>query len=139
MATRRRPVVAEFQDRFGEKQIIHRDKGGKLKIRRNDQTVVLSLARSVGTAIGQRVKEERLKAGWPMELLASRAGLKGGKQAIYKIECAMDVGVRIGTLYAIAAALAIEPSSLLPSRSDALRNASVTVGQSSGLVVEVVQ
>src|SRR3990167_11497103 len=125
MTVRRRPVMAEFVDRFGDKQVIHRDKGGILKIRRNTPTVVLAMTKTVGAFAGTRIREERVKVGLTGLQLAERAGLKGGKEAIYAIENAMNTGVRLGTLYAIAAALNVSPFSLLPQVSLVIKEAGV--------------
>ena len=125
MAVRRRPVLVEFEDRFGEKQIIHRGSGSRLQIRRKEPTVALALAKSVGAHIGQRIKDERLKAGMSMPSLANRSGLRGGKQVIYSIEQGLNVGVRIGTLYALAVALNVSPFSLMPSVSVVMESAGV--------------
>ena len=114
MAVRRRPVLVEFADQFGEKQVVHRGANGRLAIRRKAPTVSLAMTHVVGKYIGTRVHAERVARGWTMETLAERAGLKGGKQAIYHVEQALSTGVRIGTLYAIAAALGISPTALLP-------------------------
>lgn len=132
---RRRPVVVEFEDRFGEKQTIHRDKGGILKIRRKSPTVVLAMTASIGRCIGQRIREERLKAGLTMAELSERSGLKGGKQAIAHAEAAMDTGVRIGTVYAIAVALNVSPFSLMPPVDVVLRESAVSMAQSERLAV----
>ena len=134
MAVRRRPVLVEFADQFGDRQVIHRH-AGKLTIRRKSPTVVLALAKAVGAFIGQRVHEERTKAGFSMEMLADRSGLKGGKQAVYKIETAMDTGVRIGTLYAVATALNVSPFSLMPPVDVALRDSGVSIGAREALAV----
>jgi hypothetical protein len=135
MAVRRRPVVVEFMDRFGENQTIHRDKGGTLKIRRKSPTVVLAMTAAIGRHVGERIREERLKADMTMEQLAAKSGLKGGKQAIYHAETAMDTGVRIGTVYAIAAALNISPFSLLPPVDVVVRESSVRMEQRESLAV----
>lgn len=135
MATRRRPVLVEFDDQFGERQVIHRGSGSRLAIRRKTPTVVFALARSVGAHIGQRVREERLKAGMTMDALADKSGLKGGKQAIYHVEQSLSTGVRIGTLYAIAFALSVSPFSLLPPVEVAVANAGVSMNSDERLAV----
>lgn len=135
MAVRRRPVVVDFTDQFGETQTIHRDKGGILKIRRKSPTVVLAMTAAVGRHVGQRVRERRVAAGLSMSQLAERAGLKGGKQGIYKIETAMDTGARLGSIYAIAAALDIDPSDLMPPLNVVLNESSVALRQAERLAV----
>jgi hypothetical protein len=135
MAVRRRPVVVEFSDQFGETQVIHRKSGGALAIRRKSPTVVLALSKVVGRHIGERVREERLKAGFTMEMLAERSGLKGGKQSIFRIESALDTGVRIGTLYALATALSVSPFSLMPPVDVALSESGVALGERESLAV----
>lgn len=67
--------------------------------------------------------------------LAERSGLKGGKQAIAHIECATDTGVRIGTLYAIAAALNVSPFSLMPPVEVAMKDAGVSLSSTERLAV----
>ena len=135
MAVRRRPVLAEFTDHFGDRQVIHRDKGGILKIRRNAPTVVLAMTKTVGAFAGKRIREERLKAGITGLQLAERAGLKGGKEAIYAIETALNTGVRLGTLYAIAAALNVSPFSLLPPVEMVIHEAGVQIQQAERLAI----
>ena len=135
MAVRRRPVMAEFTDQFGEQQVIHRHSGGTLAIRRKEPTVSLALSKAVGSLVGSRIRDERLKAGLSMLQLAERAGLLGGKQAIYQIEQAMNTGVRLGTLYAIAAALNVSPFSLLPAVSVVLEQTGVQMQHDEKLAV----
>ena len=135
MAIRRRPVLVEFEDQFGDKQVIHRGSGSRLAIRRREPTVALAMSRAVGRLVGQRIHEERLKAGLTMPALASRAGLKGGKQSIYHIEQALSTGVRLGTLYAIATALDVPLFSLLPDMSTVLRDAGAQLRNEEQLAV----
>jgi len=134
MAIRRRPVLVDFVDQFGEKQVIHRTHG-RLGIRRKSDTVCLTMTKVVGRVVGERIREERLKAGLSMEQLALRAGLTGGKQGIYQIEQAMNTGIRLGTLYALAAALGVSPFSLLPPVSMVLEQAGATMRQEEKLAV----
>ena len=136
MAARRRPVLAEFVDKFGETQVIHRKgNNGALAIRRSHSTVALAMQKSVGKLVGARVREERLKAAITLEQLAERSGLKGGKQAIYQIEQAMNTGVRLGTLYAIAAALNVSPFSLLPPVTVVLETTGVKMLENARLAM----
>ena len=135
MAVRRRPVMAEFTDRFGEKQVVHRGTNGTLSIRRTSPTVVLAMTKSVGAFVGRRINEERLKAGVTMPDLAERAGLKGGKQAVYHVEQSLNTGVRLGTLYAIAAALNVSPFSLLPPVEVVMAEANVALKSQEKLAV----
>lgn len=127
MARRNSPIVAQFVDHYGETRTIHRDRGSRLSVRRGEQTIAFKLAHSVGKLIGARIREERLKAGITGPALAQRAGLRGGKAAMYSIETGLNTGVRLGTVYAIAAALNIQPASLLPSVSEALMDAGLEV------------
>jgi hypothetical protein len=126
--------VVDFQDRFGETQTVHRTKHG-LQIRRKTTTVILALTAVIGKHAGARIKEERVKAGLTMQALADRSGLKGGKMAICHIETAMDTGVRIGTLYAIAAALSVSPFSLLPPVELVMRESGVITAKREELAV----
>jgi hypothetical protein len=135
MAVRRRPVIAEFTDRFGEPQVVHRGTSGNLSIRRKSPTVVLAMTKTVGRYVGERVRDERLKVGFTMEHLAERASLKGGKSAVYGIEQSLGTGVRLGTLYAIAAALNISPFSLLPPVAMVMSEARVSMTAAEKLAV----
>lgn len=135
MAVRRRPVLVEFTDQFGEHQVIHRRENGVLRIRRKAPTVVLAMTSAVGKFVGQRVHEERVKAGLTMDALAERSGLKGGKQAIYHVEQALNTGVRLGTLYAIAVALNVSPFSLLPPVEVVLSESGAAMTQAEQLAV----
>lgn len=135
MAVRRRPVLVEFPDLFGEQQVVHRGANGKLAIRRKTPTVAFAMSHAVGRLVGERIREERLKAGITMPDLAGRSGLKGGKQAIYHIEQALSTGVRLGTIYAIAAALDVSPFSLLPPLSVVLEQTGVQMQRQEKLAV----
>ena len=135
MAIRRRPVFAEFTDQYGEQQVIHRGSSSRLQIRRNRSTVSLAMSKAIGKIVGQRIKEARVVAGLTMPRLAERAGLLGGKQTIYGIEEGLSTGIRLGTLYAIAAALNVSPLSLLPPMSDVMEQTGAQMQQDERLAV----
>jgi DNA-binding XRE family transcriptional regulator len=107
-----------FEDQFGETRIIHHNKSanGPLRVKRVGTTAVLELNREAARGMGEIVADLRRQRGWSMDELAERAGLRGGKQTIYRIERSFrSEGVRLGTLYALAIAFGVEVGALLPS------------------------
>ena len=132
---RRKPILVEFTDSYGEKQIIHRHSGRRLTVRRKEPTVSLALSKVIGRMVGERIREERNKAGLTLRQLSERAGMTGGKQSMFAIENAMDVGIRLGTLYAVASALNVSPFSLLPPVSVVLAATGVQLQISEKLAV----
>lgn len=110
-------VIAIIQDKFGEdRRVVQR--GGRIRIAQNQFTPILAMNREVGIIVGTRIREVRLAHGFTLEELAIRCGMTSGwpKNRMYEIESgARAQGMRFGTLYAIAAALNIEVSELMPS------------------------
>lgn len=115
-----REVVGTYNDKFGEKQIIHRPKGRALRVLKEMNTPALRMNRVASTLIGQLIKKRRVELGISLEECATRAGLRSQSPKQYMWEIENDVrqsGVRMGTLYAIARALDCEVGSFLPEVS----------------------
>jgi transcriptional regulator with XRE-family HTH domain len=124
-----RKIVAEFEDRYGDTRVIHRDQRGALKLANNSSTVALTLNRAAAKLVGQRIRNARIAAGLTLEQLCTRAGLVSGtpKSRMWEIENAIrESGLRIGTLYALAEALNLPAYALLPSNEDVLTLAGVS-------------
>ncbi len=123
-------VIATIKDKFGEeRRVVQR--GSRIVIARNDLTPVLKMNRGVSELLGARIKKARKAAGLTLEQCAIRAGMTSGwpKNRMYEIESAISgQGMRLGTLYAIAAALSVEVTDLMPRVSDVLDLAGVEVG-----------
>lgn len=123
-------IVGEYEDRFGDKRTIHKTRHG-LQVLRKRRTVILDLSMALGPMIGERIRAARIAAGMSMSELARKAGLAtldatNAKHRTYEIEKgSRRYGVRIGTLYAIAAALGVSPADLLPNSEDVMKAAGV--------------
>lgn len=120
-----REKIAEFEDRFGDVRVVER-RGRRAIVANNRSTVTHILSRAIGKLVGQKLRLERKKAGMTMLQLAEKAGLVGGKQRICDLENAMNGGAKLGTVYALAAALGIDPFSLLPRKEEVFVDAEVT-------------
>jgi DNA-binding Xre family transcriptional regulator len=120
-------VIAVIRDRFDEpRNIVQR--GSRIRVANNDATATIAMNREVAIVIGERIRAARLARGLSLEELAIRSGITSGwpKNRMHEIEsCTRKQGVRMGTLYAIAAALNVEVSTLLPSVSEILGKAEV--------------
>ena len=127
MVRSNKDLVAHFTDRYGTERIVHHTRHG-LMVKRATVTVALALNQPISLYIGQRIKEERLAAGLTLEELCLRAGLAAAvpKARMWEIENSIrQQGLRMGTLYALAAALGVEATSLLPPVAIALELAEV--------------
>ena len=83
--------------------------------------IIAELGDSLACFIGMSIKKEREAKGMTLKELAIKAGLsnQNPKQRMWEIENDMrGWGIRIGTLYAIAIALNVEPAFLLPTLED---------------------
>lgn len=118
-------TIGIFTDEYGEERVVRRLRKGKVAVARQRTRPAIALTKSIGEYVGQRVREERLKRHLTANDLAEMAGLTGGKQRIFWIENCMDNGVRIGTVYALAYALDLQPQDLLPPLDWALEAAGV--------------
>ena len=126
MANRAPEILATFEDKYGDKRTIHRVfMGGcaRVRVKRIRSTPVQVLTDACGKTVGRNIARLRIERGMSMAELARRATLLGGKQRVYSLEHNTDRGgLRLGTLYAVAAALEVEPSSLLPPLEDAMKD-----------------
>lgn len=133
------PIVAEFTDRFGETRQIHRNKNG-LAVKRGSKTVALRLNSVIAGLIGARICAERTRKGYTLEQLCLRAGLVSTtpKSRMWEIENNVrKEGLRFGTLVAVAVALDVEVSSLLPTNAEVLELAPVEIVTEPTLAVAV--
>ena len=99
-----KPVVGEFTDRYGQTRIIHRNRSTRLAVARQRTTATIQLNRVAGVLIGQRIKRARLRRGFTLEQLCTRAGIVSAtpKSRMWEIENSVrQEGIRLGTLYAI--------------------------------------
>ena len=136
---RRGHLVVEFEDQYGDKRIIHRTKGSRLSVKRMGNTPSHAMNRAAAVLIGQRIKSLRKAANLTMDDLCRLAGLSAapgqGKARVYALENATrQEAMRIGTLYAVALALGVNPSELMPSSEEVAQLAGVGFGFSRGLV-----
>lgn len=128
----RNHVVAKVVDQYGDERTIYKSKGGSLRIKnRDDNSVALKMNRVAGKLIGAKIKIRRLEADMTLDELCKRAGLRSQtpKQQMWQIENAVrKEGVRIGTLYAIAAALDCDIRDIMPSPQEVMKAAGVQFG-----------
>lgn len=120
--------VARFEDKYGDERIIHKTRHG-LQVKREVLTPALRMNQSVSAMIGARIRKVRLERGWKLEELALRAGMGSGnpKDRIWAIENATrQQGMRMGTVYAIAYALGVEATALMPSVREVAEAAEVS-------------
>lgn len=114
-------MVIKFKDKYGDTRVIRGTRRG-LQLQRREYTVSLYLMPVIGRIVGQKIRDERQKAGLSGAELCIKAGLAFGrhpKHRMYEIEHnTRPHGVKLGTLYAIAAALNIEIGALLPTRQE---------------------
>ena len=125
--------IARFIDRYGDERVVRRSKNG-LALKRKQTTPVHALNRAAAILIAERIKEARLHAGFTLEELCLRAGLAtvGPKHRMCEIEQGVRAGkasttngIRLGTLYALAIALEIEPNDLLPTKEEVMAKAGI--------------
>ena len=139
MANTNAKIVAEYTDRYGDTRKIHQTRHG-LKVKRENTTVALQLNQLIGIGIGQNIKRTREQRGMTLEQLCVKAGLASAtpKSRMWEIENSIrKEGIRLGTLYAIAFALGVEPQELLPSLSEMLIQSEVKEAMFRRLEVEV--
>jgi hypothetical protein len=119
------PDEIPFVDNFGEERVIHqnlgRKNGRRLQVKRQRVTAALALNKGIGVLIGEKIHLERIKRGWTLVELARKSGMgEYGdfylKQRMWDAEKgSRKEAMRFGTLYAIALALGVEASTLLPT------------------------
>lgn len=130
--------VAEFENRYGEKKVIHVTRSG-LRVRNNRSTVALELNRKIAVIVGQKIKDRRLELGLSLEEACIRSGLSSTtpKSRMWEIEnCQAQQGLKLGTLYALAIGLETTPDKLLPSLEDVLDETNVTKIEQKTIVVK---
>jgi DNA-binding Xre family transcriptional regulator len=120
-------VIATITDKFGEdRRVVQR--GSRIRIANTAISPILAMNREAAVIIGGKIRDARIARGFTLEELAIRVGITSGwpKNRMYEIESGPRAqGVRIGTLYAIAAALNIEVAALLPSVAEVLARTDV--------------
>jgi|CXWL01.1.fsa_nt_gi hypothetical protein len=127
----------KFRDKFGEVRKLRKTRHG-FQLQRNESTVALRLCNAIAKHVGRRIREERVKQKLELAELCIMAGLKTAtpKGRMFEIERGKrGMGIKLGTLYAIAHALKVAPASLLPSMDEALSTASVEVAMVQALEV----
>lgn len=110
-------VVAEFEDKFGEKRQIHHTQHG-LRVKQKRVTLIHGLNPIIAKITGERIRKYRERAGLTMKELCIKAGIESAtpKNRMWELEKGVrGHGMRFGTLYAIAMALEVEPWVLLPT------------------------
>ena len=108
-------------DQFGTEKILHKRRGYGWCVQRGRTTITLHLNHVVGKLVGQRIHAERIKQNLTLEQLAFKAGLRDCnlKMRMWAIEnSTRGEGIRFGTLYAIAIALNLEATALIPNISE---------------------
>lgn len=119
----------EFTDKYGDTRTIHHNQSanGPLRVKRLGTTPVLAMNPVAAKGVGQIVHALRVESGWTLIELADRAGIAGGKQAMWAIENGLrGQGIRLGTLYALAMAFEVQAGDLLPSVREVAGPAGVT-------------
>src|SRR3990167_2099785 len=110
-------MEVKFKDKFGEERTLHSTLNG-FRIKNRVSTVVLTLNPIAGSLVGQRIKKAREAQHLTLEQLCLKTGLVAvlPKTRMWEIENNVKAqGIRFGTLYAIALALDVEATSLMPS------------------------
>lgn len=130
-------IIATVRDRFDEpRNVVQR--GSRIRIANTGTTLTLEMNREAAILIGKKIRQLRTDRGLGLEQLAIMCGITSGwpKNRMHEIEmCVRQQGVRIGTLYAIAAALKVEVSELMPSVADVMKMAKVAKGAQSVVVL----
>lgn len=104
-------------DRYGDEVTVRKTRRG-YQVQRESLTPSLALTKAVAVLIGQRVKALRLKRGWSLSELCTRADIRTTtpKQRMWEIENShRREGINIGTVYALALALEVDVTELFPS------------------------
>ena len=113
-------VVVEFENKYGEKRVIHKTRNG-LRVKQSGQSVALTLGHVIQPIVSAKIRAKRIERGLTLNELGRLSGVApvNGKHRMYAIENppnrSNDGGIRFGTLYAIAIALDVPPSDLLPT------------------------
>lgn len=119
----------QFVNENGELKTLHWSRNNnKFVIKHEPRTLPTVLTHAVNELIGPILRTKRQELGLSMGQVGTRAGLmrdtKYAKHRMYEIEKGSKFrksqGIKIGTLYAIAHAMKIEPAELLPKLEDVL-------------------
>src|SRR3990167_9862240 len=113
---------------MGRKRTIRKTRYG-LQLQRIRSTVPIALNRVVGPLIGKRIQQARRAKRMSLADLCERAGIVAAepKARMWEIENSIrKEGLRLGTLYAIALALAVDVATLLRSAQEIADAAGVT-------------
>ena len=125
-------VKPVFVDKSGRVREMHNTRHG-WRIKQGVNTIPRMLQRGVTHLMGPKIRETRRAVGIGPTELAQTMGYKfqDCKQRIYEIEkgrCGNgDHGIKLGTLYAIAAALGVEVGVLLPSVKEVMAESGVVL------------
>lgn len=121
-------VIATYEDKFGEKRVVHKSTDGQLRIKRQMQSPGARMNKVTSRLIGARIKAKRIERGLTLQELALRCGMGTGnpKERMWAIENATrNEGTKMGTLFVIAIALEVEATDLLPSVAEVAAAAGV--------------
>lgn len=124
-------TIAKFEDKYGEEREIHKTRHG-LQVRRARDTIISKLNPIVSQFAGGKIKELRIERGMTLEDLCVKSGLQSvcPKTRMWEIENnTRQHGTRLGTLYAVAAALNVEVFELIPSLNFVLKKAKISKTQ----------
>lgn len=120
-------VIATVKDKYGEdRKVVKR--GNRIRVANTEATAIFAMNREVAVLMSAKIRAARIARGFSLEELAVRMGIVSGnpKDRMYEIEnSSRKHGIRLGTLYAAAAALNVEVMSLLPTVAEVLAGADV--------------
>lgn len=134
-----------FENSFGEEKTLRKTERRGWQVQQ-DIGPIGAMGRSTGRLIGEKIRKIRTEKGMTMRELGIQV-LPGYsdyaiKVRIQEIETAskyrkdgQTYGIRIGTLYAIAFALGVTPSSLLPSMEEVMKESGVKLAAKDQLIV----
>lgn len=130
-------VIAEFVDRYGEDRVVHRTHSG-LRVRRETITPALAMNQPITKMMGAKIRNLRIEQGMGLAELALRCGMGNGnpKDRMWRIENATrNEGMRMGTLFAVAFALGVEATELMPTVSEVVAAAKIEQVEMPSVVV----
>jgi hypothetical protein len=130
--------LASFENKYGERKVIHITRSG-LHVKRNSTTVAVELGHQIAVLLGRNIKQRRQELGLTLQDTCLRAGLAtvAPKARLWEIENnPAKHGLRLGTLFALAAALETTPTRLLPTLEEVLDGAAVVAISETTLKVQ---
>lgn len=129
---------AVFLNKAGQPRELRKTRHG-WQIKKGVNTVPRMLSRGVAHLLGPKIRKVRRKVGMGPTELALRMGYTSyniPKMRIYEIEKGRlgdgNHSIRLGTLYAIAAALGVEVAVLLPSVKEVMSESGVVMKPTEG-------